>query len=174
MPSDVVAWWRSWDLAATEPSDDNKDPDWTCGVLMGKRKSGRLLIADAIFARKRSDEVRSLIRRTAENDGVKVKIRIPKDPAQAGVDQANSYLKLLEGFSVSAERETGDKETRVDPFASQWQGGNVDVLRGTWNAQYFGQMEGFPSKKIHDDAVDATGGAFRKLTSARPSWSDVL
>jgi predicted phage terminase large subunit-like protein len=141
---------------------------------MGKRRDGRYVVADAIFARVRSDDVRALVRRTAQNDTKIVKVGVPKDPAQAGVDQARSYMALLEGFTAFSERETGSKETRAEPFAAQWQHGSVDVVRGAWNAQYFSQMEGFPSKGVKDDAVDASSGAFRALSSSRPSWSDVL
>jgi predicted phage terminase large subunit-like protein len=171
VPGDVVRWVRRWDLAATEVSDKNKDPDWTCGVKMGLRADGRYVVADAIFARSRSDDVRELVLRTAGNDTPAVKVVIPQDPAQAGVDQVRSYITMLAGFTASAERETGDKETRAEPFAAQWQHGNVDVVRGAWNAQYFGQMEGFPAKGVKDDAVDASSGAFRALTPKGTDWS---
>lgn len=177
IPGDVKQWVRRWDLAATEPSESNKDPDWTAGVKMGKRANGRFVIADAIMTRKRSDDVRRLVRTTANNDGNNVKVGIPQDPGQAGVDQARSYTSMLSGWPVVTDRETGDKVTRADPFASQWQAGNVEVVRGSWNAPYFAQMEAFPSKGpgVHDDAVDASSGAFRMLSRGRSSldidWS---
>jgi predicted phage terminase large subunit-like protein len=174
-PDDVVEWVRSWDLAATEPSDNNKKPDWTCGVKMGRRKSGRLVVAHAEFAQVRSDPVAELIVATANTDGVDVKIRLPEDPGQAGKHQSKDYSKMLNGFDFAFERETGPKETRANPFARQWQHGNVDVVRGKWNAQYFAQMEGFPSKAVKDDAVDASSGAHKALMEdSRPSWADVL
>jgi predicted phage terminase large subunit-like protein len=159
IPNDIVAWCRNWDLTATEPSESNPNPDFTCGVLMGRRKNGRLVVVHVEFARVRSDPVRQLIRSTAENDGHHVKVRLPQDPGQAGVDQKNSYVKLLDGFTFTFERETGAKETRADNFSSQWQHGNVDVVRGAWNGDYFSQMEGFPSSSVKDDAVDASAGA---------------
>jgi predicted phage terminase large subunit-like protein len=172
IPDDVMQWTRRWDLAATEPSESNKDPDWTVGVKMGKRKCGRYVVADAIMFRRRSDEVRRMVRTTAVNDGHAVKVGIPQDPGQAGVDQIRSYTQMLAGYPIIPDRETGDKVTRADPFASQWQAGNVDVLRAPWNAQYFSQMEAFPGKGpgIHDDAVDASSGAFRTLAKGRSSW----
>lgn len=173
IPDDVVAWMRRWDLAATEQGEQSPDPDFTAGVLMGRRRGGGFVVADAIIVRKRSEEVRQLVLRTAQNDGHNVKVGIPQDPGQAGVDQVRSYTGLLAGFSVATDRETGDKITRADPFASQWQAGNVSVVRGPWNALYFQQMEGFPSKNMHDDAVDASSGAFAKLVKGRSMW-DVL
>lgn len=168
-PTDLVAVFRAWDLAATEhvvEGPGKNDPDWTAGVKMGKRRNGRFVVLDAILVRKRSDDVRTLVRRTAATDGRGVKIFIPQDPGQAGKDQAKTYIRLLAGFSASSEGETGDKETRAEPFASQWQHGNVDVVRGHWNAEYFSQLEAFPTPKVHDDAVDASSSAFRKLNTA--------
>lgn len=170
-PADLVVV-RSWDLAASEPSEANPNPDGTCGVKMGKRKNGRLVILHVEFARKRSDGVRQLIKNTASNDGADVKIRLPQDPGQAGVDQKESYAKLLAGYTVKFERETGSKPTRADPFAAQWQAHNVDIVRAPWNNDYFTQMEGFPTKGIKDDAVDATTGAFRVLVGGKMSMAE--
>jgi predicted phage terminase large subunit-like protein len=173
VPEDVVAWVRRWDLAATEPSETNKDPDWTCGVKLGRRESGRYVVGHVEFARKRSDDVRKLVLNTAHIDGSSVKVIVPRDPGQAGVDQADSYVSMLAGFDVETERETGPKETRVEPFSAQWQAGNVDVVKGPWNAQYFSQMEGFPAKGVHDDAPDASAGAFKEIANALNMWDVV-
>jgi predicted phage terminase large subunit-like protein len=69
----------------------------------------------------------------------------------------------LAGFRVKTERETGEKVIRADPFAAQWQAGNVEVLRAPWNENYFSELEAFPSAAVHDDQVDASSGAFNKL-----------
>jgi predicted phage terminase large subunit-like protein len=113
--------------------------------------------------------------RVAKGDGVDVKIIVPQDPGQAGVDQVDSYVTLLDGFDVEQERETGAKETRAEPFSAQWQANKVDVLRGPWNDELFNQLEGFPDPAVHDDAVDACAGAHKALVEdLRPAWSDVL
>jgi len=173
VPDDVTAWVRKWDLAATEPGESNADPDWTCGVLMGSRPNGRYVVAHAEFARERSANVRQLVKSTAERDPSGTHVWISQDPGQAGKEQAEGYVQYLAGFGVSTERETGDKETRAEPFASQWQAGNVDVVRGNWNEEYFGQLEGFPGSGTHDDAVDASAGAFAKVANSLSLW-DVL
>jgi predicted phage terminase large subunit-like protein len=162
-PANLDAVTRRWDLAASEPTDANKNPDWTCGVKMGRYPDGRFVVLHAEFARKRAGEVRALIDRVAEADGDQCSVGVPQDPAQAGKDQADSYVRDLAGHGVYAERETGDKETRAEPCAAQWQHQNIDVVRGPWNEQFFSQLEAFPDPKVHDDAVDALSGAFRKL-----------
>lgn len=164
VPSDVTLWCRAWDLAATA-EDEGGDPAYTSGVLMGRRKDGRFIIADVINVRMNAGDVRNLIRHTAARDKAKfgrVKVRLPKDPGQAGKDQAQSYIKFLAGYNVVAIAETGSKEARAEPTAAQWQGGNFDVVIGDWNDMFLSQLESFPSSK-YKDMVDATNSAFAEL-----------
>ena len=126
IPNDVKQWVRAWDFAATE---DRKNTEsgaaYTAGVLIGKRKNGSYIIADVINRRMNASEVRQTVLNTAKIDKAKyknVKIRLSQDPGQAGKDQAEQYIKLLSGFSVSVVRESGSKETRAEPFSAQWIG----------------------------------------------------
>ena len=89
-------------------------------------------------------------------------MRLPQDPAQAGKDQAQSYIKFLSGFNVYARKESGDKALRAEPVAAQWQAGNFDVVIADWNDMYFSQLESFPQSKFKD-MVDATSSAFNEL-----------
>ena len=139
IPKDVVMWVRCWDLAATE-KEENGDAAYTAGVLMGKRRDGRYIVADVINRQLAASEVRQLIRLTAQQDRAdfkRIRIRLPQDPGQAGKEQAQSYIKLLAGFDVTAVPETGSKESRAEPMAAQWQAGNFDILLQTaslnWN-----------------------------------------
>lgn len=165
-PLDVVSWARAWDLAATA-EDEGGEPAYTAGVLMGKRKDGTYVIADVINKRLAANEVRQLIKLTAEQDRAKyrmVHIRLPKDPGQAGKDQAQNYIKFLSGFAVKAVAETGSKEARAEPVAAQWQAGNIDLVYGAWNEMYLDQLESFPMSRFKD-MVDATSAAFTELDS---------
>jgi predicted phage terminase large subunit-like protein len=165
VPADVVRWVRGWDLAATAEREGS-EPAYTAGVLMGKRKNGRYIIADVINKRLAADDVRKLIRQTAQLDRAlykRVKIRLPQDPGQAGKEQAASYIKLLSGFDVTAQLESGSKETRAEPFAAQWQAGNVDLLISKeWNESLINQYVNFPESKFKD-MVDAGSAAFNEL-----------
>lgn len=166
-PLDVVVWARAWDLAATS-EDEGGEPAYTAGVLMGKRRDGTFVVADVVNVRMSANEVRQLIRHTAEADNAKhrmVRIRLPKDPGQAGKAQAQSFVKFLSGFAVKAVAETGSKEARAEPVAAQWQAGNFDVVYGAWNEMYFDQLESFPMSKFKD-MVDATSAAFQELDEA--------
>ncbi len=164
VPNDVKTWVRGWDLAGTD-TDEGGDPAYTASVLLGKRKNGRYVIADATNSRLKAEKVRNLVKQCAVADKAKykrVKIRMSQDPGQAGKEQAESYIKMLAGFSVVAVKESGSKESRAEPFAAQWQAGNVDVVAGSWTETLLGQYEAFPESKFKD-LVDAGANAFNEL-----------
>lgn len=189
IPDDVKKWVRAWDLAATEDrKNDNPEdgPAYTAGVLIGKRKNGRVIIADVINRRMNSSDVRQTVLNTAKADKAahkKVRIRLSQDPGQAGKEQAEQYIKMLAGFSVAAVRETGDKVTRAEALSSQWIGlegadiGNVDVLVAPWTEAFLSQMESFPESKFKDMA-DAASNGYNELermnTSSAPPSSSLL
>ncbi len=173
IPDDVKQWVRAWDFAATE---DRKNTEsgaaYTAGVLIGKRKNRSYVIADVINRRMNASEVRQTVLNIAKTDKAKyknVKIRLSQDPGQAGKDQAEQYIKLLSGFSVSVVRESGSKETRAEPFSAQWIGlqgtekGNVFVLLSDWTESYLSQLESFPEGK-YKDMADASSNGFAELT----------
>lgn len=180
VPSDVTRWVRAWDLAATD-TDEGGDPAYTASVLLGKRKDGSYVIADATNSRLKAEKVRTLVKQCAVSDKEKyrrVKIRMSIDPGQAGKEQSQSYIKMLAGFSISAVRESGTKEARAEPFAAQWQAGNVYVVAGPWTEALLGQYESFPESKFKD-MVDAGSNAFNELelmntSSAPPKDSGTL
>ena len=100
-PTDVIKWVRAWDLAATAPDEldesegmpqamrQNSRRDgsaYTAGVLLGKRRNGRVFVADVINVRENGADVRQLILNTAASDKAlygNVTIRLPQDPGQA-------------------------------------------------------------------------------------------
>lgn len=168
-PNDLVRVVRAWDLAGTEDKKNNNPEDgpaYTAGVLIGKRKSGGIVILDVINRRLNSSEVRNLVLNTARADKAayksKYRIRMNQDPGQAGVDQKEQYIKLLSGFSVNIERESGSKEVRAEPLSAQWINGNVEVLNRAWTSAYLAQMDGFPDRKFKDMA-DASNTGFLEL-----------
>lgn len=170
VPDDLVAIVRCWDLAATS-EDENGDPAYTSGVLMAKRKDDSFIVIDVINERLSADEVRKLIRLTAEKDRaaypkLPVTVRIPQDPGQAGKDQAKQYVQMMAGFNIKAVPETGSKEARATPFAAQWQAGNVGLVIANWNEDYLKQLESFPQGKFKD-MVDASANAFAEITISK-------
>lgn len=174
-PNDVVRWVRCWDLAATEKTEDG-DPAYTAGVLMGKRKNGRYVIADVINRQMSASDVRKTIKLTAQADRAtykRVRVRLPKDPGQAGKEQAESYVKFLAGFDVKTVAESGSKEARAEPMAAQWQAGNFDIVCGPWNEEYLLQLENFPDGKFKD-MVDASANGFAEIEASAFDVSNLI
>lgn len=159
-PSRVKTRIRYWDLAGTEKKAVKDDPDWTVGVKLSITEDGRVVIEDVERFRSDPGTTENRIIATANSDGKDVIVGLPQDPGQAGKWQASYMVKKLMGFRVQVERESGDKVTRFGPFSAQAKNGNVWIVRGKWNAEYFSELEAFPTKGIHDDQVDGTSGAF--------------
>lgn len=152
---------RGWDLAASTKSDS----PYTAGVKIGKTPEGRFIIADA--KRERVNTPRTMIKATSAQDGVECFISYPQDPGQAGKDQAKSIAIDLAGFRFKSSPESGDKATRAEPLAAQCEAGNVDILKGDWNAAFLDEICAFPNGEFMDQ-VDAASRAFNELAS----WND--
>lgn len=171
-PDDLLYVCRAWDIAATEKKEGSEDPDYISGVLMGKRKNGKFVVLDVINQRIKAGDVEKLMYNTSVSDrakyGMRYTVRLPVDPGAAGKIVADSYVKMLAGFTVVSERVTGSKISRATPLATQWQNGNVEVMEAPWNEMYFTQLEFFPDAK-HDDMVDASSDSFNEL--AKPKFS---
>lgn len=156
---DIVMSVRSWDKAGTSGGGA-----YTAGVLMHKLRDGRYVIEDVVRAQLGALDREKRIRQTAEVDGYRTKIVIEQEPGSGGKESAQSTIRMLAGYNVTAERVTGDKETRAQPYAAQVQGGNVLLMRGAWNRPFLDEHESFPAGK-YKDQVDAAAGAFAHLTS---------
>src|SRR3990167_3052084 len=157
-----VVWVRHWDLAATKRSAIETTGARTAGVKMGRAPDGSIIVADLKTAAEEGHRVRQLIKTVAETDGMGVEISLPQDPGQAGKAQASDYIAMLAGWNVHARPETGDKETRAEPFAAQCEGGNVYLVRGPWNSDFVDEVALFPGGP-RKDVVDACSGAFGRL-----------
>lgn len=147
---------RSWDLASTEGGGD-----WTVGSLLGEVPNGRVVIADVVRDQLGPDNVEKAIVNTAMMDGKKIPIFLPQDPGQAGKAQIAYFIKKLPGYIVHACVMSGDKVTRSEPLASQVNVGNVDMVRGGWNAPLREELRSFPNGT--DDQVDSLSSGYNDL-----------
>lgn len=165
LPANIVKWCRAWDFAATIPTSQNPNPDYTVGLRMAKTADGLYVITNLNRFRQRSADVRQAVKKTADIDGRDVRISIPQDPGSAGKEQAESYAAMLAGKIVTIRRRSADKVATCEPFASQWQAGNVYMLRAAWNDEALDELEFFP-EGAHDDIPDAGADAFFDLTNS--------
>lgn len=158
----IKKWVRAWDQAGSIAKQDSDDPDWTAGVLMGLGVDGYYYVANVERFRSEGSQIDKRIKNIASLDDKQVTIRIAKDPAQAGKRLAQAQVTMLAGYNVRARGINGDKETRAKPLSSQWEAGNIKVVRGDWNEDFLREMENFPEGG-HDDQVDACVDAFDEL-----------
>ena len=162
---------RYWDKAInTEGSGSS-----TASVLMATMSDPcayDYIILDACKVKLGAGDRESLIRNTAMLDGIDVHVGVEQEPGSGGKESAiNSIKKTLAGFKSFADRPTGAKEVRLEPFAAQVEHKNVAVLNRDWTKQYLNDLELSTFNKVLDLA-DATSGAFNYLagvTSERKS-----
>jgi predicted phage terminase large subunit-like protein len=159
---------RSWDLAATTPSEVNPDPDYTASVLLSRTPEGIYYIEHANRDRKLTDGVLKMIVDTARDDGLDIPVTIPKDSGAGGKAANGFFIRYLAeaGLTVSSVTVSGHsgKVQRFLPFASMCEAGLVRMVEGPWNDLYLTELEQFSgSRNDHDDWVDATSDAFNKL-----------
>ena len=152
---------RFWDMAATE-----KDSAcFTAGVKIARDKNGVYYIESIIRTQKEPLGVEQLIRQTADMDGQRVRIAIEQEPGSSGKNTIDNYRRrILPDFAVIAEKVSGSKFERAMPFSSQAEAGNIKVIRGHWNNDFFEEVELFPDSK-YKDQVDACTGAYNLLSS---------
>lgn len=159
--SSIVKTVRYWDKAATEGGGAN-----TAGVKMHKLSSGEYVVEHVKRGQWGVAKREKRIRGCAEVDGVDTFIWIEQEPGSGGKESAESTIKNLEGYIVRADRVTGSKETRAEPYAAAVENGLVSLLRGDWAQDFLDEHETFPTG-ARKDQVDAAAGAFSKLTTKK-------
>ena len=155
---------RAWDLAATASTGDN-DPDWTVGIKLARDRVGHFIVLDVVRLRGTPHAVQTAIAEAARIDGRAVTIGLPEDPGQAGKHQVLYLTRELAGYRIRSSRESGAKITRAGPVASQVEGRNFAIVRGTWNHAFLDELHEFPFGR-KDDQVDALSRAFLLLTES--------
>ncbi len=155
---------RFWDLAATEPSQSNPNPDWTVGTL-AMLDQGVTYILDVRKARVKGEKVEQMIAQTAYEDGPAVAVRMEQEPGSSGKALVDQYARyVVPGYDFMGIRSTGDKITRARPFAAAVANGNVRIVRNAWLTEWLDEFSSFPEACDHDDQVDSAVGAFTHLT----------
>ncbi len=152
---------RYWDKAGTRGGGCN-----TAGVLVFKTKEEQFVIADVVKGQWSSSEREKIIRQTAELDGLDTIIWVEQEPGSGGKESAENTIRNLQGYIVRADKVSGSKEVRAEPYASQVGGGNVYILNREWTRDFLEEHRLFPVGKFKDQ-VDAAAGAFNKLLAIK-------
>ena len=152
---------RYWDKGVS----DGKDASYTAGVLMHKMADKTYVIEHVVRKRLNSLDREQEIRKYAEADRKLWRnyvIIVEQEPGSAGKESAENTIRSLAGFRVYADRVTGSKQVRAEPFAAQVQAGNVSLRAGAWVQAFLDECEKWPNGK-YQDQVDAAAGAFNRL-----------
>lgn len=125
----------------------------------------KYIILECIHGRWNADQREAIIKQTAEMWRATyhhIDWWVEEEPGSGGKESAQSTIANMVGFSVKAEKVTGEKSVRAEPLASQASVGKVRMKAAAWNRYVLDELEVFPMGKIKD-VVDACGGAFNKL-----------
>ncbi len=156
---------RAWDLAATEPHEGNRDPDYTVGLLADlNSETGYMTIRDAVRLQVAPDDVSRVMRLTAQRDGYEIMQRVEQEGGSAGKMAIRSIVRELQGYAVQGVHPTGDKVTRALPFAAMLGNGLVKIVEADWTMAYLDELTRFPEGS-HDDQVDTSSNAHEYLTA---------
>ncbi len=135
---------------------------YTVGTKLGFNCDGKVWIMDVKRGQWDASAREQIIKQTAEMDGKNVIIGIEQEGGSGGKDSAEATARNLMGFKVRLDKPTGDKGLRADPFATQVNAHNVNMLKAEWNDAYINELAYFPDS-TYKDQVDASSGAFKIL-----------
>ncbi|MNZ12914.1 Terminase-like family protein [compost metagenome] len=154
---------RYWDKAGTK--DGGKR---TAGVKIGKGVDGLFYVLDVVTGQWNAADREAVIRQTADVDGFDTTVWIEQEPGSGGKESAENTIANLAGHVIRAERPTGDKELRAEPYSVQVEAGNVRLVQGAWNQLFIDEHKTFPRGKFKDQ-IDAAAGGFNKLAATAPA-----
>jgi predicted phage terminase large subunit-like protein len=160
---------RYWDRAATQDGGC-----YTAGTLLARSAEGNWFVEDVVHGQWEPDMRDDMILAAALRDRGRYApnhepvIWIEQEPGSSGVDAYRHTARKLAGFRVYADRPTGAKEVRAEPWASQCAAKNVYLVEdGTWDIPgWIAEHCQFPMGKLND-RVDSASGAFARLAPTR-------
>jgi predicted phage terminase large subunit-like protein len=137
-------------------------------VLMSMLEDGRFIIEDVVRGQWSALEREETLLRVAQADRDAhprhYEVVVEQEPGSGGKESAEASIRMLRGFRCFADKVTGSKELRAEPFAAQVQGSNVWLVAGRWVEAYIDEAEAWPNGKYRDQ-IDASSGAFNRMTS---------
>jgi predicted phage terminase large subunit-like protein len=139
---------------------------YTAMVLMHEMKNGQFVISHVTrgqwAALEREDRIKILAQLDTQRYGFNYEVWVEQEPGSGGKESAEATIRNLRGLVAYADKVTGSKEVRAEPFAAQVQNNNVRLVAGEWNADFVSEAEIWPQGRYRDQ-IDAAAGAFNKL-----------
>lgn len=152
---------RYWDKAGSEGKGA-----YTVGVKMVRLKDGQFVITDVKRGQWSTNQREQIIKDTARADGANTIVYIEQEPGSGGKESAEGTIRNLAGYSCYADRPSGDKIFRADPYSVQVNNGAFQILQADWNHNFIEEHRFFPFG-TYKDQVDAAAGAFNHLAGKR-------
>jgi predicted phage terminase large subunit-like protein len=141
---------------------------YTAGVLMHLMQDKTYVISHIFRGQWSAIDREYKIKTYCNADKVLLKtsyeVVVEQEPGSGGKESAEATIRNLAGLKVTADKVTGSKEVRADPFVAQCQGDNVRLVGGDWVHAFLDEAEAWPAGK-YKDQIDACAGAFNKLTT---------
>lgn len=142
---------------------------YTALVLVAEFQ-GSYYIEDVVRGQWSANARETIIKQTIQSDtaqfGAKYIAYIEQEGGSGGKESAEYTIRNNAGNRIKADRPSGDKDTRLMPFADQAEAGNVFLIAGSWNSAWLEEMTAIPNSTYRDQA-DATAGAFNKLVAKK-------
>src|SRR5262249_22517047 len=123
---------RFWDKAGSE----GEYAAYTAGALLHMLYDGRFVIGHMARGHWSALEREKHIKEWPQHDrqmlgfASSYEVGVEQEPGSGGKESAEATIRNLAGFRVFADKVTGSKEVRAEPFAAQVQGGNVMYRAG--------------------------------------------
>lgn len=163
-PPNLFSKVRFWDMAGTEKTKKNTDPDWTAGVKMARDKDF-FYILDVVHVQMNPTETDAVVEKTLEIDGYEVVQRMEQEPGSSGKKVIEDYKKgIFRNYNFDGVPSTGSKVARANRFSAAAGAKRVKLVRGPWIEAFVQEAEHFPDGP-HDDIVDGASGAYNHLSS---------
>lgn len=173
-PSEVIARVRYWDLAGTEKSVAEDDPDYTVGLRASMTATGVMYVEDMRFGQWSVDRRAEEMKLAADADSAKyggdhvVPIWWESDTGQGARERTRDLKTTLLGFDVHTEGAVHKKELRWETVIGHAASGNVRVVKDpTWNGAFYDFLTAINAgvKDQRDDVADALAGAYQRLAA---------
>lgn len=139
---------------------------YTVGAKVAQLTGGRFIVLDIKRGQWGTNEREQIIKETAIADGRNVVIYVEQEPGSGGLESAQATIRNLIGFACYADRPTGDKIFRADPYSVQVNNGAFMLLKGDWNPMFLEEHRFFPFG-TYKDQVDATAACFNHLSGKK-------
>jgi predicted phage terminase large subunit-like protein len=164
VPKSVFKKVRFYDMAGTEKSKKNSDPDWTAGCKMGADKD-TYYIFDFLHVQMNPTDTDREIETTLQLDGFQVIQRMEQEPGSSGKKVIEDYKNgIFRRYNFEGIPSTGSKVARANRFSAAAGAKRVKLVNGPWNEVFIQEAEYFPDGP-HDDMIDASSNAYNFLSS---------